>query len=84
MKGPKEETNVFYRCETVRETFWFFDLSLKNTLPLQKLKGMQGCKNWYVKGIPFVIVRYMKGGPFLSKMMSKREWGWILRGTLHV
>ena len=29
MKGPKEETNAFYRCEAVREKFWFCDLSFK-------------------------------------------------------
>ena len=43
-------------------------------MPLQKVKGMQSYKNWYVKGVPFVIIRYMKGGPFLSKMVRvKRE-----------
>ena len=36
---------------------------------------MQSCKNWYEKGVPFVIIRYMKGGPFLSKMVGKKGKG---------
>ena len=49
-----------------------------------KVKKDANLKNWYVKGIPFVIVRYMKGGPFLSKRTSKREKGWTSGRSLHV
>ena len=28
-RSIKEKTNAFYRCETIRETLWFFDLSFK-------------------------------------------------------
>ena len=40
----------------------------------QQLKGMQSSKQRYVKGIPFVIERYMKG-VFPSKMVYKNGKG---------
>ena len=45
-----------------------------------KVKKDANLQNWYVKGIPFVIVRYMKGGPFLSKMVGKKGKGLDLGG----
>ena len=33
---------------------------------------------------PFVSIRYMKGGPFLSKMVSNRERSWTSGQSLQV
>ena len=39
MKGPKEETNAFYRCNTVRETFWFLFIYHLKYIAFTKVKG---------------------------------------------
>ena len=52
----------------------FFIYHLKYSA-FTKVKRVQSCKNWSVKGVPLVIIRYMKGGPFLSKMVGKKRKG---------
>ena len=52
-------------------SIFVIDSCLKDSvLILQLLKGMQSCRHWtYVKGVPFVNRRYMKGVPFSWKMV---------------
>ena len=38
----------------------------------------------YVKGLPFVNTGYMKGVPFLSKLVYKRVRGWTLGWSLPI
>ena len=49
-EGQQGPTDAFYCCEKVEKTFWFCDIFILLTVPLQQLKGMQSSKLGMWKG----------------------------------
>ena len=51
-------------------------LVIKRWCNSQQLKGMQYVVNKYVKGVPSFDKRYTKGIPFIAEMVFKRSRDW--------
>ena len=59
-------------------------LNLTKDYAFTAIKRDTKFETWYVKGVPFVIVRYTKWVPFLSKVLYKKVRAWTSGRSLLV